>query len=53
MQPGDVKRTYADISHAQKLLGYEPSTPIAEGLKVFGEWVKAYYAERPVVVGGS
>ena len=53
MQPGDVKRTYADISHAQELLGYEPSTPIAEGLQVFGEWVKAYYAERPVVVEGS
>jgi len=48
MQPGDVKRTYADISHAQQLLGYDPQTPIDEGLRVFGAWVKAYYAERPV-----
>jgi len=50
MQPGDVKRTYADISHAQQLLGYDPQTPIDEGLRVFGAWVKAYYAERPLEV---
>ena len=31
MQPGDVKRTYADISHARELLGYNPETPIQEG----------------------
>jgi UDP-glucuronate 4-epimerase len=53
MQPGDVKRTYADISHAHELLGYEPSTPIAEGLQVFGDWVTSYYAERPVVLDGE
>ena len=50
MQPGDVKRTYADISHAQQLLGYDPQTPIDEGLRVFGAWVKAYYDERPLEV---
>ena len=48
MQPGDVKRTYADISKAKRLLGYEPSTPIEEGLQKFSEWVKAYYADREV-----
>jgi len=53
MQPGDVKRTYADISHAQELLGYDPQTPIDEGLRVFGAWVKAYYDERPVVLEGE
>ncbi|MCS3950912.1 GDP-mannose 4,6-dehydratase [Salinibacter ruber] len=48
-QPGDVKRTYADISKARELLGYEPDTPIDEGLKKFADWVTAYYADRPVL----
>ena len=52
MPPGDVKRTYADISKAQELLGYSPDTPIEEGLRNFADWVKAYYADRPVEIGG-
>jgi nucleoside-diphosphate-sugar epimerase len=48
-QPGDVKRTYADISKAQDLLGYTPDTPIDEGLQKFADWVKAYYADRQVL----
>jgi len=39
----------ADISKARELLGYEPDTPIEEGLQVFADWVKAYYADRPVL----
>ncbi len=50
MPPGDVKRTYADISKAQELLGYSPDTPVEEGLEKFADWVQAYYAERPVEV---
>ncbi len=48
-RPGDVKRTYADISKAGELLGYQPDTPIEEGLQKFADWVKAYYADRPVL----
>lgn len=48
-QPGDVERTYADISKAQELLGYAPDTPIDEGLQKFADWVKDYYADRPVL----
>jgi nucleoside-diphosphate-sugar epimerase len=48
-QPGDVERTYADISKAQDLLGWKPDTPIEEGLEKFSEWVKGYYADRPVL----
>jgi len=48
-QPGDVKRTYADISKAQKLLGYDPDTPIDDGLRKFANWVTAYYEDRPVL----
>jgi len=40
-------RTCADISKAQELLGYEPDTPIDEGLQKFADWVKDYYADRP------
>jgi len=37
-QPGDMPRTYADISKARKLLGYNPATKLSEGLPKFVEW---------------
>jgi len=37
-QPGDVRKTFADISKAKKLLGYEPVTKLDEGLVMFYEW---------------
>jgi UDP-glucuronate 4-epimerase len=37
-QPGDVPKTYADISKAKSLLGYNPHTKIAEGIPKFVEW---------------
>ena len=37
-QPGDVPLTYADISKARRLLGYEPRVPFEEGLRSFVEW---------------
>jgi len=48
-QPGDVQHTYADIAKARALLGWAPETPIEEGLEVFADWVKGYYADRPVL----
>ncbi|WP_207428300.1 GDP-mannose 4,6-dehydratase [Pedobacter sp. SYSU D00535] len=39
-QPGDVPRTYANISKAQRLLGYNPSTELMEGLDAFYQWFK-------------
>lgn len=39
-QPGDVDVTYADISKAQKLLGYSPKTSIEEGMQKFINWYK-------------
>ena len=38
MQQGDVERTYADISKAKKLIGYEPKTSFKEGIKNFANW---------------
>src|SRR5437764_4032137 len=37
-QPGDMPMTYADISKAKKLLGYNPTTKLNEGLPKFVEW---------------
>ena len=39
-QPGDLPLTHADITKAQKLLGYQPTTPIETGIKKFAEWFK-------------
>ena len=37
-QPGDVPRTFADISKAKRLLNYQPKTALTEGLKNFYDW---------------
>ena len=37
-QPGDVPVTFADITKARSLLGYDPQTKIAEGIPKFVEW---------------
>ncbi len=43
MQPGDVYRTYADISALQNDFGFTPKTDIRTGMKKFAEWYKEYY----------
>jgi UDP-glucuronate 4-epimerase len=40
MPPGDVPRTCADISKAQRLLEYDPQTPFEEGLARFVDWYR-------------
>jgi len=40
MQPGDVPHTCADISKARRLLGYDPRTPVEEGMKHFVAWYR-------------
>jgi UDP-glucuronate 4-epimerase len=39
-QPGDVPITYADISKARRVLGYNPGTPFSEGIQKFVAWHK-------------
>ena len=39
-QPGDVPQTFADITRARKLLGYDPQTQIEEGLRRFVDWFR-------------
>ena len=40
-QPGDVRRTCADIQRARDRLGYVPKVPIEEGIARFVQWVRA------------
>ncbi len=39
-QPGDVERTYADISLARRDLGYQPATRLEDGLERFVAWLR-------------
>ncbi|MCE3234129.1 MAG: hypothetical protein K0Q50_309 [Vampirovibrio sp.] len=49
MQPGDVSVTYADISKARKLLGYNPQTKIRDGLPKFVEWYRNWKQMRTMM----
>lgn len=40
MQPGDVPITYADISKARRLLNYDPTTKIEDGIPKFADWFR-------------
>jgi UDP-glucuronate 4-epimerase len=46
MQPGDVPITYADISRAQRELGYRPQVDIEQGVRKFVEWFKEVHHLR-------
>jgi nucleoside-diphosphate-sugar epimerase len=39
--PADARLAWADISKAQRLLGYRPLTPVEEGLKRLLAWYRA------------
>jgi UDP-glucuronate 4-epimerase len=35
--------TYADVTDLDSAVGFEPSTPIEEGVKRFMEWYRNFY----------
>jgi len=43
LQPGDVPATYADVEDLERDVGFRPATPIAEGIRAFVDWYRAYY----------
>ena len=45
-QAGDVPKTFADISKAKLLLGYNPQTQLKDGLKLFYNW---YVTNREIL----
>ncbi len=43
MQPGDVERTWADVTALKNDYGYQPNTPIQNGIDKFINWYRSYY----------
>lgn len=43
MQPGDVPRTYADVSDLERDFDFKPNTSVQEGLDKFAVWYKEFY----------
>ncbi len=43
MQPGDVPRTFADVSKLNSITGYTPTISIEEGLPRFVEWYRDFH----------
>lgn len=43
LQPGDVPETFADVDALVEDVGYQPSTPVEEGIARFVEWYRGYY----------
>ena len=43
MQPGDVPETCADTAELAADVGFQPSTPIEEGIARFVQWYRGYH----------
>jgi UDP-glucuronate 4-epimerase len=40
MPDADMRTTFADISKARRLLGYDPKTSVQEGVQRLWEWYR-------------
>jgi UDP-glucuronate 4-epimerase len=40
-QPGDVQRTFADITRAREIIGYDPHTSMEDGIRRFADWLRS------------
>ena len=43
MQPGDLEATRADVTALKRDTGFEPATPIGEGIRHWVDWYKTYH----------
>jgi UDP-glucuronate 4-epimerase len=43
MQPGDVLKTFADVSDLERDIDFKPSTSIEDGIDKFVIWYRSYY----------
>lgn len=46
MQPGDVYRTYADVTELERDFGFAPNTSLETGLQRFADWYAGYYLKK-------
>jgi UDP-glucuronate 4-epimerase len=44
MQNGDVVATYADVEELKRDVGFEPKTPLADGIARWAEWYRTYHS---------
>jgi UDP-glucuronate 4-epimerase len=42
-QPGDLHKTFADVTKLKALCGYEPKTQIETGIGEFVRWYRGYF----------
>ncbi|GAB0133329.1 hypothetical protein EsDP_00001741 [Epichloe bromicola] len=50
-QPGDMAVTFADVSKANRLLGYKPTTKIQNGIPLFIQWFLAQSSAQRALMG--
>jgi UDP-glucuronate 4-epimerase len=43
MQAGDVPATFADVEDLVRDVGFQPSTPVEDGVRRFVAWYRDYY----------
>jgi UDP-glucuronate 4-epimerase len=43
IQPGDVEKTWADVTSLKEEYGYNPNTPVEVGIQRFVDWYRDYY----------
>ena len=52
MQPGDVRRTWADVSELRALVPGLQLTPLADGVRAFVDWYRDYYRAPALALPG-
>lgn len=45
MQAGDVKKTWADVSHLGEDFKYKPGCSVEKGIRNFVSWYKSFYKQ--------
>jgi UDP-glucuronate 4-epimerase len=45
MQPGDVPESRADVEDLKRDVGFQPATPIEEGIKRFIAWYREFHRQ--------
>jgi UDP-glucuronate 4-epimerase len=48
LQAGDVPATYADVDDLVRDVGFQPATPIENGLRRFVAWYREFYSEDKI-----
>ena len=47
MQPGDVRKTWADVDGLGEDFNYKPGCPVEKGIRQFMAWYNKFYNSKP------